>query len=274
MKTIIVATDFSPTAVNASNYAVEMAVGIGASLLLLHVYEIPEVSPEVPAAVTVTVIREHAQIAINKEVAGLIARSDNKVKIETELRVGQFFHQLDLVCQRVHPYCVVMGSQGTTALAHLFLGSHAVYAVKNLNWPLITVPLTARFSQIKKIGLACDFHHMKDILPVEVIRQMVTGFDAELHILNTGKENEFNEDIVHESGVIRNLLAPIQPIYHFISSTNVDESIMSFAEKMNIDLLMVLPRRHGFFDSLLHRSHVKKLVLHSHVPVLSLHQPG
>jgi nucleotide-binding universal stress UspA family protein len=271
MKTIIVATDFSPAASNASNYAADMALALDATLLLLHVYEIPVVYQEVPVAITVAEVRQNAETAVNKLAAELTARTGNKLKIDTELRVGEFFHQLDAVCQRVHPYSVVMGSQGTTAMEHLLFGSHTVYAVKHLNWPLITVPPTAGFSRIKKIGLACDFEHVLDILPVAEIKQMVTDFQAELHILNTAKENDFNEDIVYESGVIRKLLAPVEPNYHFISSANVDESIMSFAEKTNIDLLMVLPKRHGFFDKLLHQSHIKKFVLHSHVPVLSLH---
>ncbi len=271
MKTIIVATDFSPAATNASNYAADMALALDATLLLLHVYEIPVVYQEVPVAITVAEVRQNAETAVNKLAAELTERTGGKIKIDTELRVGEFFHQLDLVCQRVHPYSVVMGSQGTTAVEHLLFGSHTVYAVKHLNWPLITVPRTAGFSRIKKIGLACDFEHVLDILPVAEIKQMVTDFQAELHILNTAKENDFNEDIVYESGVIRKLLAPVEPNYHFISSGNVDDSIMNFAEKTNIDLLMVLPKRHGFFDQLLHKSHIKKFVLHSHVPVLSLH---
>jgi len=41
MKTIVVATDFSAVALNAANYAVDMALAIKADILLLHVYQIP-----------------------------------------------------------------------------------------------------------------------------------------------------------------------------------------------------------------------------------------
>jgi len=48
MKTLIVPTDFSPVSINAMNYAADMALNIDASLLLLHVYQIPVTFTEVP----------------------------------------------------------------------------------------------------------------------------------------------------------------------------------------------------------------------------------
>ncbi|MDO9377058.1 MAG: universal stress protein [Ferruginibacter sp.] len=271
MKTIIVATDFSPAAANAASYAADMAAVIEADVVLLHTYEIPDVPQEVSVAVTVSTIRQHAQVALNNEAARLITRTNNKITIHTELRVGQFFHQLELVCQRMRPYSIVMGSQGNTALTHLLFGSHSVYAVKNLNWPVITVPVTANFSRIRKVGLACDFQDVFKMLPIEEIRRMTLDFDAELHILHTGKETDFNEVSVFKTGQLKQMFSPIVPLYHFISTAQVDEGIMRFADQTGIDLLIVVPKHHGFFEKLLHGSHVKKFVLHSHVPVLALH---
>jgi nucleotide-binding universal stress UspA family protein len=48
MKTIIVPTDFSPIATNAMNFAADMATNINASLMLLHVYQVPVSMTDVP----------------------------------------------------------------------------------------------------------------------------------------------------------------------------------------------------------------------------------
>ncbi len=48
MKTIIIPTDFSPVATNALHYAIDMAKKINASLLLLHVYQVPVSYSDVP----------------------------------------------------------------------------------------------------------------------------------------------------------------------------------------------------------------------------------
>jgi nucleotide-binding universal stress UspA family protein len=272
MKKILVATDFSSAAFNAAKYAVEMASAIHADILLFHVYQIPVIYSEVPIAVDQNEMMKNIEKDMVKLKDDLTVLSKDNVKILTDVKMGVFFHELKLTCEQLKPYCVMMGSQGTTAAERLLFGSHTVFAMKHLMWPIITVPTDAKFSGVKKIGLACDFNEVVNTTPVDEIKMLVKDFNAELHILNTGKREVYNADIVFESGLLQELLTGIEPHYHFISHDDIDEGIIDFAEKNNINLLLVLPKRHGIFDRLVHKSHTKQLVLHSPIPVMALHQ--
>jgi nucleotide-binding universal stress UspA family protein len=271
MKTILVATDFSPAASNAVNYAVDMAVSIHADLVLLHVIQVPVSYSDIPVVIT----QEELLRNTENEMGGLKEKLEwytkGKLNIQTEVRMGGFFHELKDFCEKILPYTVVMGSQGTTAAERLLLGGHTIHTMKHLSWPLITVPPDAKFSNVKKIGLACDFDHVVETTPIDEIRMLVTDFNAELHVLNTGKEQVFDPNVVFESGQLQEMLENLNPQYHFITHENADAGIMDFAEKNGIDLLLVLPKRHSLMDSLIHRSHSKQLILHSHVPVMALH---
>jgi len=271
MKTILVATDFSPAALNASNYAADMALAIGADILLLHVYSIPVNYSEIAVPLSLEDLQQGAENLINELKDQLRRKTEEKVSITTQVRMGSFFHELKTVCETIKPYTVVMGSQGTSAVERLFFGSHAVYAVKHLQWPLLTVPAGVGFSSVKKIGFACDFDKVVDTTPVDEIKMLVNDFGAQLHILNTGKRKEFKPELVFESGLLQEMLEALKPEYHFITSDNTDEGILDFAEKNHIDLLIVLPKRHGLLDKIVHKSHTKQFVLHSHVPVMALH---
>jgi len=271
MKTILVATDFSPSALNASHYAADMAMAISADVLLLHTYSLPVSFSEIPVTVSIQAIEQNAEHMVNELKNELTKRTAGKVKIKSQARAGAFFHELKVICENIKPYTVVMGSQGTTAMERLLFGSHAVHAMKHLEWPLITVPPEAKFSAVKKIGLACDFDHVVESVPVDEIKMLVDDFHAELHILNIGNKREFKPELIFESGLLQEMLVTLKPQYHFITHENIDEGIMNFAEKMNIDLLIVLPKRHGFADKLIHASHTKRFVLHSHVPVMAIH---
>jgi len=271
MKTILVATDFSPAAFNAAKYAADMATVINADILLLHVFQLPISYSEVPLTVNEADMMEQADKAIEALREQLTEHTHNKINIQTEVRMGTFYRELNDVCERISPYTVVMGSQGTTATDRLLFGGHTVHAMKHLMWPLITVPNGAAFSAVKKIGLTCDFDKVVDTIPVDEIKMLVNDFHAELHILNTGKQKVFDPNIVFQSGLLQEMLVTLKPNYHFITHENTDQGIMDFAEENNIDLLVVLPKRHGLFDSLLHKSHTKQMVLHSHVPVMALH---
>jgi nucleotide-binding universal stress UspA family protein len=272
MKTIIAATDFSPAATNAVNYAADMAMAIHADLLLLYTYELPIAYMEVPVAMNIDDLQRTAEAEINRCRHQIHERTKNKLSIIAEVRMGTFFQELKAVCERVHPYTVVMGSQGTTAAERFLFGSHAIHAMNHLAWPLVTVSPGAKFSSIKKIGLACDFEKVATTTPIDEIKTLVNDFHAELHVINTGRWDVYNPDLVFGSSMLKTMLDPIKPECHFIYNENTDESILKFAEKNNIDLLVVLPKRYGLMEKIAHKSHSKQMVLHSHIPVMSLHQ--
>lgn len=156
MKTIVVATDFSPAADNAAHYAADMAMFMQADLLLLNIFEIPISYYELPVAMNSGQTVEVEQRMLGKVNAELERRIVGKINIRTEVRVGSFFEELKAVCELVKPYTGVLGSQGTTAAERLLFGAHTAHAMQNLHWPLIAVPPHVTFSSVKKICLACD----------------------------------------------------------------------------------------------------------------------
>ena len=272
MKTILVATDFSDAASNAACYAADMAVAINAHLLLLHIYEIPMAYLEVPVIANFNELDETAQSQMNKLKEELIKRTMGNINIASQVKTGTFFRELKTTCENINPYVVVMGSQGTTMADHLLFGRHTIHVMKSLQWPLITVPAHLAYASIKKIGLACDMDKIAATVPVSAIKMMVNEFKAELHVINTGDKERFAPDIISQSMLLEEKLLPMKTHFHFIAHDNIDEGIIAFAEKNNIDLLIALPKRHGIVEKLIHKSHTKQFILYSHVPVLVLHR--
>jgi nucleotide-binding universal stress UspA family protein len=133
------------------------------------------------------------------------------------------------------------------------------------------VPRDVRFSNIKKIGLACDFDNVVHTIPTDELRLLVKDFGAVLHVLNTGKRTEFDPEVVFESGLLQEMIVDLKPEYHFITHDDVDKGILDFVDQNHIDLLIVLPKRRQLLEKLIHRSHTRQFVLHSHVPVMALH---
>ena len=270
MKTIIVATDFSTAALNAAEYAADMALAIQANILLLHISEIPIAYLGIPVAATEDEMMKDAKKSLSLLKEQLTGRTGGKLNIKTEIDAGVFFHKLKAVCEKIKPYAVVMGSQGTTAAERAFFGGHTIYAMKHLEWPLITIPPRAKFSQIKKICLACDFDKVVDSTPIDEIKRLVNDFHAELQVINSGKNESHEPDMVFESGLLQEMLVSLNPQYHFITDENTDESIINFVEKNNIDLLITLPKRHGLLEKIIHKSISKQLVLNSRIPVIAM----
>jgi nucleotide-binding universal stress UspA family protein len=168
---------------------------------------------------------------------------------------------------------VIMGSHGTTGFERMIMGSNTLSAIKHIKCPVIVIPPGTTYHGIRKIGLACDFENVVQSTPVEYIKNIVKEFGADLYVLNVhDKKNAEAEEPMMDTVYLDSMLEDVRPNYVQLTGKNVVESITSFAENSNLDLVMVIPKKHRFIDSLFHRSQSKELITHAHIPIVSIHE--
>jgi nucleotide-binding universal stress UspA family protein len=275
MKTIIAPTDFSAVSLNAVNYAADMACVIQGNLVLLHVCRLPVAYSEMPVpADSISGMIKDAEENILQLRQELINRTKGAIQINTEVKTGMVTDEIQKFSDVIAPYAIVMGPHETGPAERLFFGSNTIAAMKHLSWPLIVVPQEAKFTSIRKVGLACDLNRVVETSPVEEIKMLVKQFQAELHVVHVNREDEqaYTPETIEESGLLQEMLDELHPVYHFLNNVNIDEGLSGYAEKNKLDLLIVIPKKHGLIEKLFHKSHTKQLILHSHIPVMSVHE--
>lgn len=275
MKTIIIPTDFSPAATNALHYGIEMAQSINASLLLLHVYQVPVSMADVPVVlVSVDELQKSAEERLSDLKQEAERLSMGKLKIYTEAKLGNTVDELEDICNKIKPFAVVMGSQGTSATERVFFGSTTLTAIRHLTWPVITVPRGKQFGAgIKKIGFACDYRNVVKTTPTHVIVDLVKEFKAQLLVLNVDYHNRhFTTGTPEESLLLHTMLEEAGPSYHFIEHQDIEDGLNEFAEKNNLDLLIAIPKKHKLMEGIFKPSSTRQLVVQSHVPVMCIHE--
>lgn len=275
MKTIIVPTDFSPIATNAMHYAIDMAKTVNASLLLLHVYQVPVSFTDTPIVlVSIEDLRKGAeeQVAhLKSEVEHLTSGS---LKVYTETRLGNVADELENLCNKINPFAVVMGTKGASGVERMLFGSNTLTAIRHLTWPVICVPPGKIFGTgIKKIGFACDFKDVVKTTPTHYIVDFVKEFNAELDVLNVDYHNKhFKPETPEQSALLHTMLEEARPVYHFIEHADIEDGINDFADKNNIDLIITIPKKHRLLEGVFKPSSTKQLVYQSHVPVMCVHE--
>ena len=275
MKTLIVPTDFSPAAINAMNYAADMALAINADILLFHVYSIPVALGEVPLALlSVDELKESAEQGVANTKKNLERVTSGKVNIKTETRLGNLVDELETLCKEITPFAVIMGSTGESAIERTLFGSNTLTAIKHLTAPIVCVPQGKEYGLgIQKIGLACDFREVVETTPIPVIRDFIKTFNAKLFVLNVDHDNkQFTDDTPVQSGLLHNQLVELNPEYHFIVHKDIEDGINEFAEKNNLDLIIAIPKKHKILEGLFRKSSTKQLVFEAHVPVMCVHE--
>jgi len=272
MKLIVVPTDFSPIADNALKYGMDLAAAMGSSLMIIHVYQIPISYSEVPL---ITVSMEEIKKASEERLAELKHNietiTSGKLVVYAESRLGDVGDEIKKLTKTLQPFAVVMGSRGVTGTGKFFLGSNSLSVINNTTTPVIIVPPGGRFAPYKKIGLTTDFKDVVDKTPVVPVRALVNFFNAELHVLHVDyKQRNFNPGVPQETLNLDMLLSGMNPTYDYIENKHVNEGINEFAEKNNIDLIITLPQKHSFLESLFEKSLTRELLHHTHIPVMCI----
>lgn len=275
MKTILVPTDFSPVATNALHYAIDMAKNIQASLLLLHVYQVPVSFTDAPIVlVSIDDLRKAAEERIHKlkgEVEHLVSGA---IKVYAETRLGNVADELENVSNKIRPFAVVMGTKGSTGMERVLFGSNTLTAIRHLIWPVICVPPGKIFGHgIKRVGFACDYKNVVETTPTHFITEFVKTFHAELHVLNvTLGVHGPDEEKPEQSVLLQTLLEEVKPEYHFIQHHDMEDAINEFADANNLDLVISIPKKHKMWEVIFQSSSSKQLVYQSHVPVMCIHE--
>lgn len=135
---ILVPTDFSGPAREATDYALELARAFGASITLFHVIEDPVVY--VPALGGYTPqpkdFEEFSDAALAEWV---VAEDAPELTIHREWKHG---HPVSSILDYATEHScdmIVMGTQGRGALSHLLIGSVAERIVRKAKCPVLTV---------------------------------------------------------------------------------------------------------------------------------------
>ncbi len=275
MKTIIIPTDFSPIATNALHFGIDMAKAINASILLLHVYQVPVSFTDTPIVlVSIEDLRKGAEEQIEKLKKEVEHLTSGSVKVYTETRMGNVTDELETLCNKINPFAVVMGTKGSSGVERILFGSNTLNAIRHLNWPVICVPPGKAFGHgIKKIGFACDFRDVVKSTPTRFIKEFVKEFNAELHVLNVDHDNKhFKPETPEQSILLHTLLEEANPSYHFIEHADIEDGINEFAEKNNLDLIITIPKKHKLLQGIFKPSSTKQLVYQAHVPVMCVHE--
>ena len=277
MKTIIVPTDFSATAYNAARYALDLAGQLGTTRILLYnAYELIVPIPDLPTSMPVVdpaELQESSLKGLERMKEDLDAFVPAGAVLDIRAENNLLAANIDDVAKEEMADVIIMGITGGGQMEEILIGSNTIDVVKHTSFPVIIVPGAVKFKPVNKILFACDFKKVGTNTPIAPLKKLLDIFQAELHVLNIDREGKgLGADIPLESLLLDTLLTGYHPVYHFIDHDNIVEGIMDFADKIQADLILTIPRKHGLFEGLFRRSRTAKLAFHTHIPMLAIHE--
>ena len=270
MKHIIVPTDLSATSVNAFDYAINLAVVMGARITIAHVYHPMPVSMD-----GVTVIDPDIQLNSKNEFEKFIENLRIKydkfdVEIDHNFLVGFTVERILELATELDAYMIVMGTTGSNLMKSWF-GSVSIEIMKKSDIPVLLVPPNTSFRMIENLIYADDFTNNHD-RGIQYVRDFLAEFLANLYCLHVRTE----ADITMEPDWVD--LTPMKERFEGINIEEVDlkshsvvEGLLHFSQDKDVDIIIMPSTKKGFVYNLFNKSITREMSLSSAVPILVVH---
>ncbi len=139
IRRILVPHDFSDTANRALEYALDLATTLGASITVMHAYEVPIYGfPEGP--VLTAEMAGQIEAAARTALDAVAKRASRPgVEVGSLLRQGAAWSEIQGAAKEAGADLIVIGSHGRRGLSRALLGSVAEKVVRTAPCPVLTV---------------------------------------------------------------------------------------------------------------------------------------
>ena len=281
MKTYIVPVDFSTTSMHAAEYAAMLSKQTDVTkIVLLHSYYVSVSQSVLPTPdmvmLTDDIIEDeteerlkqlkHLRTKLLKEVRDGV---EIKIKLSRETLTRSIIETL----AEENADVVILGSNGKGSDNSSHVGVNAINISKLSPAPVIVIPPVCCYEPVKRVVMACDFQKITESFPLESLRKLLERHDVELLVVNIdrqAKHKNADPQQLAEESVLHKMLKEYHPKYFFNESDDVINGILDFAKKHKAEMVIALPHKYSFFQSLLHNSVSSELTVHSAIPVLLL----
>ncbi len=266
MKTILVATDYSSPASNAVDFAANISSETGASLILFNVHKLS--------------VHARNSLASSDSIEHRIKQSEEqlvkhcqevsdqyKINVEWELGKDDTVESLKEFTSKHSVDLLVMGIESNLTEYKLF-GNTTTDTIKLMQFPLLVVPHDVHYNGINRITYACDPVYIKDNCDLSVLKQFIRNFKSSLEILHVNTNGIDLKGNTEMEMLVDDIFSGIAHTYRYVNHTRVIDGIKAGLEEYPSDLLVMIPHKLGFFESLIKGSHTSQMTVTTRLPLL------
>lgn len=270
---ILVPLDFSQSSNNAALYAAKFAKKVNAEIILFHVVHF-EHPPMVQVSQSVEHKIEDARLSLaSQDVALLVNDLKSKVKgVQISFKVVPGFPIAEIIENYATSHnvdLIIMGTKGASGLPKVLFGSNAVAVINKSSIPVITVPESSSFNDVKLIVCASEMHKVQS--EIQKIIPFAKLFDASINVLHVlPPESKQMIDAVSVQLSLAEKYKYQKISFHIAHNSNINAGINKFVVDVKADILAMYTNEIGFFESLFKTSFSREEAFHSLIPLMTL----
>lgn len=267
---ILVYTAFTESSRNALDYACQLALNRGYTLLLAHNYDLPlHYTADAVALSSLQEQFENTEERLREELAYARQISPG-LGIRHLLTSGRLAEQVAKLFRENAFDFIIVGAPESDGE---FWGWNDSFVdkVNSMPAPVLIIPRTVSYQPVTEIGFASDYARLLSASQLGFIQRIMNQGPARLHIIHVSVPQLTNrEQRLQHKAALETALASYQPVYASIVNGDVVATIIRYIREHAIQLLIVIPRRHGIWYSIFNQRYSRRLTRINHLPIITL----
>ena len=277
MKQILVASDFSQSALDALLYALPLAKALKMEIAVIHAIHPTEgIQNSTYNAIFIEDYYSRKRAALQEWVNPHVAKADYQdIPVTTVCVVGALRAVINQYIEYNNVSFLVMGITGATGITGI-VGSNASMAVSKLRIPTLIVPQGSVPSSRPVLTLATDYKTTKfSIKDKKAMTQLLKiAPENRLEVIHIWEKDTDPEELKSDEQKLQQMLPTAQMHFHYIEEdVQTVRGIVDFVTKNETDILCLVKRDHNVIYRLFGSgTTVNQLINKSVKAVLVLHE--
>ncbi|MBD3638927.1 MAG: universal stress protein [Crocinitomicaceae bacterium] len=273
-RTIILTTNFTEGSRNACRYALQLFGDEQVNYVLMHSYFEPLADHD--GLYSADQLMEQNSMKKLQDEKEKFRQEFTHLDLDEMECVSQYGVLVSAINDTISQYeadYVVIGNKADFDLESRLLGYKTANFIRKIKGPVLAVPSHLKYTPVQEVTFASDMKNIKDMHVLDPALRLVKSSDAKLHILYVSNEEEVLVGQQAEAGLfLDNYFIEVPHEFHHSNNKFIMNGISSFVESSHSDLVIVLARKHNFFERLLKHSQTQLLSELAKVPMLVLHE--
>ncbi|MGF1557976.1 MAG: universal stress protein [Flavobacteriaceae bacterium] len=282
MKNILIPTDFSENAWNATRYALELFSDQECVFHVLNTYTPSIAHSRFMASVVNGGLEDATRANSQRGLQNVVERiqksfTNPKHSFKTVSSFRLLVDEVKELVEQERIDLVVTGTKGASGIDGVFMGSNTVRIIKSVkDCPILAIPQYFEFVIPSEIAFATDFSRFYTVSELQPLIDMAHTFNAVVRIVHVQYEIKALTELQQFNlSMLRKYLVAVEHYVHTVSELNsVSKTLEVFTDELDIHLLAMLNYQHSYMERMTREPVVQRIAFHTQIPLLIIPELG
>ncbi len=274
---ILIPTDFSQNALNATDYALRFFKSQKITFHFLHIDISLPIGKDKEGYNSILQNKNKNSEAIKIEMAAWMQKvytyhSNVNHHLKDTIVIAPFIEGVRNYIKNNKIEFLVMGTKGTYGIKEMTIGSRTSAVITRVKCSILVIPEKANFSSPIHIGFPTDFNMLYKDRAIKTLLEIANMYKSSIKVLRIAQTQKQLDDYQNTNReLLKQLFSGIPHSFHVIEDPNLENALQSFVNTMNIDMVAMIAKNLNFFQRILFKPQVEQISYHMQIPFLVLH---